>query len=74
MENNMDAKNVARQINELKAYNDKIKECLSAIQLLVVDDNNGRLKDSSFKNELDYLSNQIDSISDSIQNMERNLN
>lgn len=74
MENHMDARNVMNQINELKVYNDKIKECLSAIQLILVDNNNGRLKDQSLKSELDNLSNQIHSISNSIDNIERNLN
>ncbi len=73
MENNLDKKNVASQISELKFHNDKIKECLAAIELLVVDNNNSRIKDKSLKNELNDLSNQINSISDSINNIQRSL-
>ncbi|MBU5677991.1 hypothetical protein KQI88_16350 [Alkaliphilus sp. MSJ-5] len=73
MENNKDKEHVIDQMNQLKMHNDKIKECLSAIQLLMVDNNNSRIKDESVTNELDNLSKQVNSISTSINTIERSL-
>jgi len=74
MDNKNDKLNLMGQMNQLKDYNDKIKECLSAIQLIAVDDNNSRVKDESLKLELENLSNQVSSMSTSINAIEKNLN
>jgi len=74
MDNKKDKTHLMGQMNQLKEYNDKIKECLSAIQLIAVDDNNSRVKDESLKAELDNLSNQVSSMSTSINTIEKSLN
>jgi len=74
MDNKKDKTHLMGQMNQLKEYSDKIKECLSAIQLIAVDDNNSRVKDESLKTELENLSNQVSSISTSINTIEKRLN
>lgn len=73
MENRKDVKYVIDQVNELKMHNDKIKDCLSAIELLIIDNNNSRIKDKSLTNEFNSLSKQVNSISESINAIEKNL-
>lgn len=73
MESKKDKQSVLNQINELKIHSDSIQECLSAIQLLMVDNNNSRIKDNSLKDELNNLAKQINSISSSINSIEEQL-
>lgn len=68
-----DKSSVLRQIGDLKLHNEKMKDHLNAIQLLMVDDNNSRLKDESFANELENLTKSIDSVESSIGSMEGKL-
>jgi len=74
MNNRKDKTHVMDQMNQLKEYNDKIEECLSAIELIAVDNNNSRVKDESLKNELKNLSNHVSSIYTSINSIEKSLN
>lgn len=68
-----DRSHVLSQIKDLKSYNEKMKEHLSAIQLLMVENNDSRIKEQSVANELTSLTDQIDSITSSISAMERKL-
>lgn len=73
MDNKKDKKHIANRIQMLKEYSAKIKECLSEVELIAVDNNNSRVKDESLKKELENLSSQINSISTSINTIEDNL-
>ena len=73
MENDRSRKNVLDQISNLRICNDKIRENLSSIQLLMADSNYGRIKDSSVSNELKGLIKQVDSLSHSIDDIEKKL-
>lgn len=73
MINDRDKKSVLYQINNLKLCSDKMRENLSAIQLLMIDNNYGRTKDPSVSDELAQLIRQVESMSSSIDTMEKRL-
>ncbi len=73
MINDRDKKSVLYQINNLKLCSDKMKENLSAIRLLMIDNNYGRTKDPSVSDELAQLIRQVESMSSSIDSMEKRL-
>lgn len=68
-----DRTSVLDQISNLKICSDKIRENLSAIQLLMVDSNYSRTKDPSISGELQSLIKQADTMSNSIDTMEKRL-
>ncbi|HZK56966.1 MAG TPA: hypothetical protein VFD17_01545 [Clostridia bacterium] len=68
-----DRMRVLDQINNLKLCNNKIRENLSAIQLLMASNDFGRVKDHSVSNELESLIEQVDSLSGSIDSIEEKL-
>lgn len=73
MINDRDKKSVLYQINNLKLCSDKMRENLSAIQLLMIDNNYGRTKDPDVSDELSHLIRQVESMSNSIDSMEKRL-
>ncbi len=73
MINDRDKKSVLYQINNLKLCSDKMRENLGAIQLLMIDNNYGRTKDPSVSDELAQLIRQVESMSNSIDSMEKRL-
>ncbi|SET54880.1 hypothetical protein SAMN05660297_02725 [Natronincola peptidivorans] len=73
MDNIQDKSNITSQLNELERNVDKSKEYLSALEMLMVDDNNGRLKDTGLSNELQQLNNAISSISKNIQTLKNKI-
>lgn len=64
---------VMDQISSLKICSDKIRENLSSIQLLMADNNYSRIKEHSISNELTGLIKQVDSLTHSIDAMEKKL-
>ena len=64
---------VLDKINSRKICSDKIRENLSSIQLLMADSNYGRIRDHSVSNELEGLIKQVDSLTHSIDAMEKKL-
>ena len=64
---------VLDQISNLRICSDKIRENLSSIQLLMADSDYGRIKDHSVSNELEGLIKQVDSLTHSIDAMEKKL-
>ncbi|MBM7615266.1 hypothetical protein [Alkaliphilus hydrothermalis] len=66
MENMKDVKALMEQINQLKDHTDQTKEYLAAIQLLAVDDNNGRIKDRVLASNIDSLNNKISNVNTEI--------
>lgn len=64
---------VLDQISNLKLCNNKIRENLSAIQLLMASNDFGRVKDHSVSDELESLIEQVDSLSGSIDSIEEKL-
>ena len=64
---------VLDQINNMKLCNNKIRENLSSIQLLMASNDYGRVKDHSVSGELESLIKQVDSLSSSIDAMEEKL-
>ncbi len=73
MKSDRDKTSVLDQISNLKTCNNKIRENLNAIQLIMVDNNYSRIKDPSVSDDLAQLMKQADSMSDSIDNMEQKL-
>lgn len=73
MINNNYKSDVLSQISDLRLCHDKIQEHLTAIELLMVDTNNSRVKDPAVFKELTTLTKQIDSVSNSIASMEKKL-
>ncbi|SDL21398.1 DNA replication initiation control protein YabA [Natronincola ferrireducens] len=74
MENYKDIQSIADQLDALKKNIDKSKEHLSALEMLMVDNNNGRLKSEGLGDELQELNNSIDSLTRNVQALERKLN
>jgi|GEM_PF-6806955 len=74
MENKRDVKAIQQQLNLLKENNQRSKDYLSAIQLLMVDDNNGTLKDLSLATNFDNLSTKISHLSEEIDMLINNVN
>jgi uncharacterized protein YeeX (DUF496 family) len=68
-----DQMSVSDQISSLKVCNNKIRENLSSIQLLMASNDYGRIKDHSASNELENLIKQVDSLADSIDAFEKKL-
>ena len=68
-----DRTSVLDQISNLKLCSDKIKENLGAIQLLMMDNNYSRTKDPSVSEKLANLIKQAESMSHSIDAMEKEL-
>jgi len=66
MENKRDAEALMNQVNQLKDHTEQTKEYLAAIQLLAVDDNNGRIKDRVLATNLDSLNNKINNVNTEI--------
>lgn len=64
---------VLSQLSDLKLCKDEIKEHLTAIELLMVDSNESRVKNPSVSDELTSLTIQIDRVSNSIDAMEKKL-
>lgn len=62
MNNNRDKSALKQQISLLRNHQTKVHEYLSAIELLVVDDNNSRVKDPQFKNELQQLTSKVSAV------------
>ena len=74
MENKWDVKAIQQQLNLLMENNQRSKDYLSAIQLLMVDDNNGTLKDSSLATNFNNLSTKINHLSEEIEQLISNVN
>ncbi|KAB3528854.1 hypothetical protein [Alkaliphilus serpentinus] len=66
MVNQKDMKAIENQIELLKNNNQKTLEYLSALELLLVDDNNSKSKDVVLSKELDYLHSKVNSLSKDI--------
>ncbi|AOY75067.1 hypothetical protein [Clostridium formicaceticum] len=73
MQNSKDIDNISNQLRELKKNIDRSQEYLSALEMLMVDDNNGRLKDADLAHEFKTLTNSIASVSKNIEVLEKKL-
>ncbi|AKL97016.1 hypothetical protein CACET_c35850 [Clostridium aceticum] len=73
MQNSKDINNISNQLQELKKNLNKSGEYLSAIEMLLVDDNNGRLKDGDLANEFETLTNSMATVSRSIEDLQKKL-
>ncbi len=73
MHSDRDHKSVLDQISSLKVCNNKIRENLNSIQLLMASNDYGRIKDHSVSNELESLIKQVNSLSNSIDAIEEKL-
>ena len=73
MENKNDVKSIKLQLSLLKENNQRSKDYLSAIQLLMVDDNNGTLKDPRLSTNFDNLSTKINHLSSEIDQLINNM-
>lgn len=74
MESLKDKNIISKQLSILQKSNEKTAETLSAIRLLMVDNNNGRTKDLSLTRELDNLVNEIQRITDRIDSLVEQIN
>ncbi|MCC5910142.1 MAG: hypothetical protein JJT76_06860 [Clostridiaceae bacterium] len=70
MENPKDKKQLSAQLHQLKLINERSKEYLSAMELLMVDDNNSRLKDGQLRKEVENITTSINAVSESISSLE----
>lgn len=73
MENHKDIENISKQLNKLKRNIDASKEQLSAMEMLMVDNNNGRLKDKTFANDFQQLNSSFESLMNSVKTLEKKL-
>lgn len=73
MENNKDIKAIQQQLSLLKENNRRSQEYLSAIQLLMVDDNNSTLKDHGLSTNFDNLSTKINHLTQEIDQLINNI-
>lgn len=73
MHSDRDHKSVLDQISSLKVCNNKIRENLNSIQLLMASNDYGRIKDHSVSNGLESLIKQVNSLSNSIDAIEEKL-
>ncbi|KAB3535508.1 hypothetical protein F8154_06080 [Alkaliphilus pronyensis] len=71
MNNRGDYDSIKDQLDLIRSNNTKTQEALSAIQLLMVDNNNGRVKDPRLISELQALTNTINSLSDDISSFSK---
>ncbi|WP_026477618.1 hypothetical protein [Alkaliphilus transvaalensis] len=69
MENFKDAKKLQEQFLQLKRHNEEAKDYLAAIELLLVDDNNGKSKDRNLSMEIENISQRISEINNQINNI-----
>ncbi|SNS39989.1 hypothetical protein SAMN05446037_100984 [Anaerovirgula multivorans] len=74
MENYKDVEIISKQLNALKQNIDQSKEHLSAVEMLMVDDNNSRLKDKRLFDDFQQLNASFESLMNSIKALENKLN
>ncbi len=74
MENRRDAEALVTQFDLFKNHNEKTKEYLSAIQLLMVDDNNGRVKDPTFSRDIESINNRVNDLNREIDSIMNKMN
>ncbi|WP_041721234.1 hypothetical protein [Alkaliphilus metalliredigens] len=73
MENRKDKQNISNELELLKKDNEEMRLRLSAIELLLVDENNGRSKDPDLSNAVQGLSTQISSLIQDIDSLNDSL-
>ena len=73
MENYEDIKNISRQLSELKKNIDQSKEQLFAMEMILVDNNNGRLKDKRLADDFQRLDHSFESLMNNIKSLENKL-
>lgn len=73
MENSKDIERIKEQIDLLRNNTQKTIEYLSALELLIVDDNNSKSKDIKLSKELDYLHSRANSLSQDIDSFTNSL-
>lgn len=73
MENYRDVEIISKQLNALKQNIDQSKEHLSAVEMLMVDDNNSRLKDKRLFDDFQQLNSSFESLINSIKALENKL-
>lgn len=73
MENRSDVDDIQQQLKLLKESNQKSHEYLSAIQLLMVEDNNGKSKDSGLSTNFNNLSTKLVHLSEEIELLINNI-
>ncbi|SCY81370.1 hypothetical protein [Alkaliphilus peptidifermentans] len=71
MNNKKDYEVIKNQLDMLRDSNVKTQEAIAAIQLLVVDDNNGRVKDPRLITELESLTSKMQTLSEGIDSFSR---
>lgn len=74
MENYKDIENITKQLNALKKNIDQSKEHLYAMEMLLVDNNNSRLKDKKLYDDFQQLDHSFASLVNNIQALEDKLN
>ncbi len=73
MESRRDINAIQKQLKLLKENNQRSLEYLSAIQLLMVEDNNGKSKDSGLSTNFNNLSSKLNHLSEEIELLMNNI-
>lgn len=66
MENKQDLNDIMQQLTEIKNNNQKNMDNMESINLIMVDDNNGTVKDAKLGNHMIRLNQKIQELSDTI--------
>ncbi|MGI6704232.1 MAG: hypothetical protein ACOX42_09525 [Clostridia bacterium] len=74
MENRRDLENVREQLETIKNNSRNIFEGIVAINLIMVDDNNGKSKDANLSAQIARLGEKYDEMSSVIEETEEMLN
>ncbi len=73
MENRRDVDDIQQQLKLLMENNQRSLEYLVALQLLVVEDNNGKSKDPSLSTNFNNLSTKLNHLSEEIELLMNNI-
>lgn len=70
MENRHDMKQIKEQLTAIRDNSQRSLENMEAINLIMVDDNNSKLKDAKLGEQIQKLSQKLDEMSDVIRHTE----
>jgi hypothetical protein len=66
MENKQDLSRIVRHIESVKGYIDRSMDSLNSINMIVVDNNNGRVKDEVIASKVGELENKLEQVSNAV--------
>ncbi|MGI6086312.1 MAG: hypothetical protein ACOYIF_12955 [Acetivibrionales bacterium] len=73
MENKQDLSKVVRHIESVKGYIDRSLDSLNSINMIVVDNNNGRVKDAEIASRIGELETKLGQVSNAVSEVKEYL-